>query len=417
MNHISHYQDMEPNERCWIIQPQTGDGIWYTYRSIMPGDYIRVKYSDFDYKRWWFCDMENEVPPMRYLTIVKFEFRSDQRGTMLVVHGNENDPTHRHRDEIINSIIEIKPLMKLQILKQEYNEYVFEKIKEGLEFQFQKLNSIIVLFDDGYVCFHEVKKNFTNEYGKIVRPLTKKRSGKMDIYNKNIEEFDRKIWRHIFETLDPSAFRAVIIAGPGHAKNRFLDRLKNYKAFEKDSKLVKMADNFRDKFVMISTNSTSKFAINEIMKDPKGKNLLEYSKAVKEVESLDNFFETLQKNPNCAVYGNKDVAFACKSEAIKLLLISDVLLRSSSSSQRKKYKYLMEETKVTGGEVCVLNEDHFSGHMLGELSGIAATLNFPINLELADEYQIENFQEIRSKLTPDEIYGNEYSGLFYLTDR
>ena len=73
------------------------------------------------------------------------------------------------------------------------------------------------------------------------------------------------------------------------------------------------------------------------MKDPKAKKLLLDTKALKEVQKLEEFFQTLEKSANKAVYGKKEILFAKKEGAIKDLMIVDSLLRSTNFSTRKFY--------------------------------------------------------------------------------
>jgi protein pelota len=381
MKIVKKYVSKKTNKGAITVLPNTEEDIWYLYNILMPGDVIKVtsfrkvkkKDGDYGVKK---VDRKQIVLTVGVMSV---DFQSDERGTSLNLKTknlNENEWVMLGQIQTI----EIKLFSKLQIIKENWDAKSLELIDEASD-ELHGVDSLVMLFDDGYASFYYIKKNFTKQCAKIVKSLPKKKSNMMDIYNKRIEEFDQKIWRHIFETYDLNAIKVVVIGGPGNAKNRFLDRLKNYDAIETDAKFKNMALTFQHKFVAITTSSTFKSAINEIMKDQKGRALLEDTKAVKEMEKLEAFFTTMQKNPNCAVYGDKEVAFASESGAIKLLLISDGLVRAKNFSKRKKYAKLVEEIEASGAEVYVLNENHASGQKLKEITGIAAILKFPIDLD------------------------------------
>ena len=76
---------------------------------------------------------------------------------------------------------------------------------------------------------------------------------------------------------------------------------------------------------------------------------------------------------------------AKEHNAIKELLICDSLFRTKNFSMRKVYVDLVDKTKELGGEVYIFSRSHVSGEKLNDLSGIAAILRFPLNMEYLDE--------------------------------
>lgn len=92
-------------------------------------------------------------------------------------------------------------------------------------------------------------------------------------------------------------------------------------------------------------SSTFKSSINEIFSDPIATKLLGDTKALQESKKLDEFFTILDECSNKVVYGDKEVYFALEEMAIKDLLISNNLLKSTNFGQRKKYMELVEEVK------------------------------------------------------------------------
>lgn len=385
MKIIKKFINPKSKKGAITLLPNNEEDIWYLYNIIMPGDILKVssfrkikkKDGDYGVKK---VDRKQIIMTVGVLSV---DFQSDERGTTL----NLKTKNLRENEWVMLGqvqTIEVKLFSKLQIVKDIWDAKSLELIDEASD-DMHGVDSLVVLFDDGFASFFYIKRNFTKQSARITKSLPKKKSNMMDIYNKRIEEFDQKIWRYIFDTFDLEAIKVVVVAGPGNAKTRFVDRLKTYDLIESDSKYRELAGKYIQKFVSINTSSTFKSAINEIMKDPKGRSLLENTKAVKEMEKLEEFFGVMQKNPNSAVYGDREVAFANESKAIKFLLICDCLLRAKNFSKRKKYTKLVEEIEASGAQIFVLSENHVSGQKLKEITGIAAVLKFPIDLDFDNQ--------------------------------
>lgn len=56
----------------------------------------------------------------------------------------------------------------------------------------------------------------------------------MDFYNSRIAKFDQKIWRYIVETFDLDKMKVVVVGGPGFAKTRFFEKIKQISENEND---------------------------------------------------------------------------------------------------------------------------------------------------------------------------------------
>ncbi|CAF5134478.1 unnamed protein product, partial [Rotaria sp. Silwood1] len=69
------------------------------------------------------------------------------------------------------------------------------------------------------------------------------------------------------------------------------------------------------------------------------------------------------------------------------LLITDELFRNIDFTKRRRYVQLVDSVKESGGIVRLFSSMHASGERLGQLTGIAAILRFPMpDLDLNDEH-------------------------------
>jgi len=96
-----------------------------------------------------------------------------------------------------------------------------------------------------------------------------------------------------------------------------------------------------------------------------------------------------------AWYGPEHVRLAADRGAIGTLLISDDLFRSSDVASRKHYVELVETVRNKAGEVLIFSSMHESGQQLNQLTGIAAILTFPLDIEVveAEEREAREDQE------------------------
>lgn len=370
--------------------PQNEEDIWYLYNIIFPKDAIRLrtqrkvtkKEGDFGVKKI----ARKNINLM--LAVISIGFEADDKGTSLTL---KTKNLSEHEDVMKGQVqtIDIKLFQKLKIYKNEWDDTTLALLDEAAD-DTKFVDSLIVMFDEGHAGFYFVKRNFTKLHTTITNSLPKKKSSMMDIYNKKVEAFDRKIWKYIFETFEVEKMKAVVVGGPGIAKSRFIDRLKDIDKYETDNDIRTKVKTNIHKFVAINTSSTYKSAIEEILKDKRGIKLLEDTKAVKENHKLNEFFDMLQKSPDRAVYGEKEIAIAHREGAIKSLLIIDGLLRSKNFTTRRKYTNLKRKLESQNTDIFVFSENHISGQKLKDITGIAAILKFPVDLSELYEDDEEN---------------------------
>jgi protein pelota len=151
--------------------------------------------------------------------------------------------------------------------------------------------------------------------------------------------------------------KAIIVASPGFVKDQLYAYIFD-QAVKTDNKLV--MEN-KSKFVMIHCSSGHKHALTEVMQDPSVQAKLADTKAAREVQALDKFYEMMNNDPDRAFYGYDHVKKANDRGAIGTLLVTDELFRSAEISTRKKYVALVEQVRAQNGNVYVFSSMHPSG--------------------------------------------------------
>ena len=366
-----------------VVMPIDEEDIWYVYNILMNGDVLRIKTMRkvLHQKGGEFSVKSNQRKLIKMtVKILDIKFEADEKGTSLMLKTrNLTDNEYVMKGQI--QTIEVSLLQKLQIFKDHWDHHSEMILEESTDLS-HNVDSVVVLLDEGYSAFYTIKRNFIKLHGKMTKSMPKKKTNIMDIYKKKVEEFDSAVWRYLVESFPNwDTIKAIVLAGPGNVRSRIFDKLKTIEQHEKSEGIRKIIKINLYKFACIQTSSTFKSSISEIMKDKTGAKLLEDTKAVKEVKKLEEFYEVFMKDSSLAVFGENEVKFAFDNNAIKSLLITDGLLRSKNFILRKKMSKFVEEIKQQGAEIFMFNETHESGARLKDITGIAAILRFPLDID------------------------------------
>jgi len=177
-----------------------------------------------------------------------------------------------------------------------------------------------------------------------------------------------------------ASLRAIVIASPGWVKDSVMDHI--FKEATRTGNKALLA--VRNKFIKIHVNSPHVHSLTEVLKSPEIISQLKETKFAREGIMLDKFFKMLGSDEMRAWYGPDHVRLAAERGAVGTLLISDELFRASDPKERKRYIALVEGIQRKGGEVFQFSSMHESGQQLNQLTGIAAILTFPLDVEVVE---------------------------------
>jgi protein pelota len=123
-------------------------------------------------------------------------------------------------------------------------------------------------------------------------------------------------------------------------------------------------------------------------------------------ESDGRFHKMLSTDELRAWYGPDHVALAVDRGAVGTLLISDNLFRyvpltwtstdprASEPAIRHHYVEMVEAVRSRGGEALIFSSMHESGQQLDQISGIAAILTYPLDVEIVEMEEREEKERI-----------------------
>lgn len=291
--------------------------------------------------------------------------------------------------------IKLELNMPLVIMKNCWEKYHIDLIKECTDVA-QTADVAAFVMDEGVAHLCYIKNNSTHIKSKVEKNIPKKKSGS-EFHDKTMKQF----FELCFVTLmnvDFEKIKGFIIASPGYVKDQFFEYIKEMSEKEEFQKVKANLE----KFLLVKSSNGYKDALNEALSDPKVLVTLKDTKAIRELRSLEIFYETMKKDTDKVAYGPRHVIEANSHKAIDCLLLSDSLFRCKDFEKRKVYNELAEKVKEFGGEVMIFSSLHTSGEKLNNLSGIAAILRFPLNLDYLDDEEEEEKKDNNEEIYHDE---------------
>ncbi|GAA5864581.1 hypothetical protein JCM3774_005173 [Rhodotorula dairenensis] len=175
--------------------------------------------------------------------------------------------------------------------------------------------------------------------------------------------------------------KVLIIASPGFTKETVYSFLLD-EAVRQNNKALTQA---KSKFLLLHSPTHHVHSLAQILSSPEVSAQLKDTKFAQEGVMLEKFSKMLDENPLRAWYGESHVFKAAERGAIGKLLVSDELFRAPSVARRKRFVKLVEDVKAYGGEVLMFSSMHESGQQLNQLTGIAAILTYPLDIEVVEE--------------------------------
>ena len=166
------------------------------------------------------------------------------------------------------------------------------------------------------------------------------------------------------------ALKAIIVAGPTGWRDELYKRLVETGKSE-------ITGN-KNKFMRVAATGGQPAALTELLGEPRIATILADTKAAKEAKLLSDYYKMHGVDSSRTTFGPQHVQTAAEQGAVRSLLLSDRLFRSTDVQQRKLFATLIETVRENGGEVMIFSTGSVPEQDLEKLTGVAAILNFPI---------------------------------------
>ncbi|CAF3592493.1 unnamed protein product [Adineta steineri] len=362
------------------LEPEEQEDMWHAYNLIAVGDSLRattvrkvVQTSD--------TGSSTTTKRRMMLTIEVMDVDYDSAACALRVKGRtieENDFVKKGSYHTLD--LELHNAFTLR--KHVWDSIALDRVEVACN-PAKQADVAAIIMHEGLANVCLITEHLTINRQKIEHTVPRKRKGLCAQHDKGMEKFFDVIIAAMIKHINFGIVRAIIVASPGFIKEQFFQYML-VKAARDD--LRQILEN-RTRFILLHSSNGFKHALTEVLQDPLVKDRLADTRAAGEMKLLDQFMHLLNDEPEKAYYGLEVVEKANQAQAVECLLITDELFRNIDFVKRRRYVNLVDSIKENGGEVRLFSSMHASGERLGQLTGIAAILRFPMpDLDLADDH-------------------------------
>ncbi len=351
--------------------PEENEDMWHAYNLVAVGDSLRsTTIRKVQTESTTGSTSSNKVRTTLTISVESIDF--DTQACVLRVKGRNIEENQYVKMGAYHTL-DLELNRKFTLGKHEWDSVALERIDQACDpTQHADLAAVVMQEGIAHVCL--VTNNMTLTRAKIETNIPRKRKGQCSQHDKGLTKFYDQVIQAILRHVNFDIVKCVLIASPGFVKEQFAEYMFQ-QALKMDFKVL--LEN-KSRFVLVHASSGFKHSLSEVLQDSAVSARLADTKAQSEVRALEDFYSMLQNDPNRAFYGVKHVENANEAQAIETLMVSDELFRAQDIAVRKRYVNLVDSVRDNGGDVKIFSSLHVSGERLGQLSGVAAILRFPI---------------------------------------
>ncbi|KAJ7535571.1 hypothetical protein O6H91_12G039000 [Diphasiastrum complanatum] len=353
------------------LVPEESEDLWHAYNLIIQGD--RVAAVTVRKVQRETSTGGREAERVRLKLAVEVEaVEFDNVASVLRIRG-KNVVENEHVKLGAYHTLELDKQRSFVLTKVQWDSVALDLLKHACD-PSTNADVIALLMQEGLSQLCLLGPSITTTKAKIETSIPRKRGAAIAGYDKALNKFFENTLQAVLRHVDFGVVRCLIIASPGFMKDQFYD----YMMLEATRREIRPIIENKSKIILVHASSGYKHALKEVLASPAVVTQIEDTKAAQEVKALEDFYNMLSNNPARAAYGPRHVEVAHDRLAIQTLLITDKLFRDADIATRRKYVSLVDSVKGLGGEVHIFSSMHVSGEQLGQLTGIAAILRFPL---------------------------------------
>jgi protein pelota len=344
------FKDLKKGEIKISVENQ--DDLWYLSTIIEPRDLIKgktlrkVKIGEEEQRKAQIV----KKPVFLSIDAEKVEFSPELLRVSGIVHEGPDDiprGSHHTFSVEINSII--------TIIKEKWFGYQLDKLNEAA---ITALPNILICILDREEAIFALSKRKGFEFLTEIKGEVEKKEERAASKG----EFYKEVIKLLTDYAERYEIQYVVVASPAFWKEELIKQIK-------DAELKK-------KITQATCSSVDKSAINEVLKRPELANILKQDRTSKEIKIVEEILTEIGKDGNVA-YGIKEVEFCADAGAIKMLALTDYLIKESRiEGTYNKIERIIKTTEKAKGEVHIISLMNEGGAKLHGLGGIAAILRY-----------------------------------------
>ncbi|KAK1924418.1 pelota [Papiliotrema laurentii] len=375
-----------------ILRPEDDEDMWHVYNLISEGDEVRaLTMRKINTVSSTGSSDSYRVRVNLTLAVVKTTF-SPAASSSTNGGGEKKEPTASL--QISGKVVEENEYVRLgayhtldleanrdfRLTKtQGWDSVALERIEESTkEGRGAEVGAVVCGEGSAAICL--LSEHMTVVRQRIETSVPRKRKGGTSGHDKAMENFFSTVYQAILRLLPFQTLKAIVIASPGFTKETLYDYIFQQATLTNNKPLLAS----RPKWVKVHSNTPHVHSLVEALRQPEVAKMLQGAKFAREGVGLDKFHKMLATDELRAWYGPEHVALAVDRGAVGTLLISDDLFRSSDPATRNRYVEMVEAVRARGGESLIFSSMHESGQQLNLLTGIAAILTYPLDVEVVE---------------------------------
>ncbi|WRT66178.1 mRNA surveillance protein pelota [Kwoniella shivajii] len=388
------------------LRPEDDEDMWHVYNLISEGDHVR----SLAVRRVQTVSSTGSSDSYRVRTnltleVTKTTFSSAASSSQSTSSGEKKDPTAAL--QISGKVVEENDYVKMgayHTLDLEANRdfrltktsgwdsIALERIQESTqEGRGAEVGAIVCGEGTAAICL--LSEHMTTVRQRIDTSVPRKRKGGTSGHDKAMENFFSTVYQAVLRLIPYQDLKAIVIASPGFTRDSLYDYIFQQATLTSNKPLLSS----RSKWVKVHSNTSHVHGLVEALRAPEVAKMLQGAKFAREGAGLDKFHKMLATDELRAWYGPEHVALAVDRGAVGTLLISDDLFRSSNPSTRNHYVQMVEAVRSRGGESLIFSSMHESGQQLNMLTGIAAILTYPLDIEVVEMEEREEKERLEKE--------------------
>ncbi len=337
-------------KNCFLeVIPQSLDDLWQLQQAIQEGDIVsgtserKVKAKEEGMKatkETVFLEIETER--------VEFHKPSGQLRVLGTIVAGKPEAFVQLK---AHHTVEIEPNKKIGIRKKSLSQFEIDGLKKAERESF-KAKIMLLVLDDEQADFAELRSQGIEKKATI-------KSGKSGKQFK-AESNEKKYFAELLATIKQAKFDALVVAGPGFAKESF----KKFLAEKRETGNV----------FFTSTNSIGITGLNELLKSEALEKVFEEANAAEETKKVEKLFVEIAKQGAVAI-GAKETGQALDASAVAELLIEE----ETFLNNRGQSTELIKKAESQKAKIHLISAGHEAGQKLKGIGGIAAMLRYKLN--------------------------------------
>ncbi|MEW5298236.1 MAG: hypothetical protein WDW36_001381 [Sanguina aurantia] len=363
------------------LLPEEGEDLWHVYNLVRDGDHLTATTFRKVAVDSGLGGESERIKIKLTLEVDGVDF--DPEGSSMRVRG-----TNQTECEFVklgaHHTLELEPQRPFTLWKSRWDGLDVDRIAAACNPQ-ASADLAALLITEGLANLVLVGGSISILKAKVEASLPRKRGAAALGYDKAWTKFMEAVFTAVIRHVDFAVVKCLVIAGPGFAKDSFREFL-DAEAVRRE---IRPLIEHRDRILVAPASSAFKHSLKEVLACPLIASRIKNTKAARETQALQQFYDMLSNDPSRAFYGPAHVEAAGELGAVQTLLISDSLFRMKNVAARARYAALVEAVRAAGGDALIFSAMHLSGEALNQLSGIAAILRFPLpeleELEMGDD--------------------------------